>query len=622
MAELFDWFAGVVSTEGVDIAFGLLVTALGFYFNQMILTEKSREELAEALEENSPINRYRAVLERALDWIDRKFARRWGQIDEPNEEAVRQERLRPFSTRLFELSLTLALLYPAALILGLWALNVSEARVGVDFVILEAGAEEGRRLLALLALVVTLILTLMARSQRSRPGREWREFGWLLVAVFVVTTGVFAIIEANATAQETTTGRRELLSTAVITSLAAAVTVAAAGALRGATALAVGLFVAIASVLVWDAYTTAAGGETSGDRVAELVGEISLRIGLPETFFETLGFAPIAAVGVVLALLLAYAVWAPPVKNGRVFWPKGAILRAFAFMIGSGVGAVVGVLALGGVVDYGVAAGYGLALFVVIVVAQAASGGVRALSDAARSPVVSFLLFAAYLAVACVGFAWFAGERSVDVNLRMYFVIFAFLPTLNVAFDFLTAGATRFALRRGLAGDRTHFPFFWTAVDVLIALTLFVLLGLAMAAAGGYVRMTEDQPVFDAVAVVQDVRSDVGAYAWLLVAMFSTLAPTLAHLAIAIFSLVLMVWGRLSSRIARLVRAGGEHGGSRAIAAMLMTGFTIASVVIPPLLIVLLIAYLGPQASAIGEAYLDLLEKFAAWISPMLVAGG
>lgn len=614
MSDVFDWLAGVVSTQGVDIILGLVVTAIGFYFNQTILTQESRERLVEALEMRSPLDRYRLVLRRALDWIDVQLAR----DPAATRAAIAAGATRggpPFSTRLFELSLTLALLYPAVLILGLWALGVGEGRVGGDFVILEADADEGQRLMALLALIVTLILTLAARAQRRRPAREWREFGWLVVAVLVVSTGVFAIVEANAA--ETTSGRRELLSTAVITSLGVAVTVAAAGALRGATALAVAVGVTIASVLVWDSYQTVAdgGGE---DSVALLVGEISRRLGLGAGFFDDLGVAPIAAVAVILTALFLYAAFAPSVRKGRVVWSKGAVLRAFAFMLGGSVGAVLGVKALDGVVDYGVAAGFGLALFILILAAQAFSGVVRAISDRVDLPGFSFALFAAYLAAAGLVFAVAAQAPAVDVNLRIYLVMFAFLPALNVAFDFMTAGATRFFLRQGVTSDGRSLPLLWTFVDLVIAFALFLLLGFAMVAAGAYFRMTADQPVFDAVAVVQDIRADVGAYTWLLIAMFSTLAPTLAHLSIAIFSLVLLLWNQISARIARLVRRGGEDGGARAIAVIIITAFFIASVVVPVLLLVLLVAYVGPQAQEAGGVYLNLLESFAERFSRLL----
>ena len=411
MNGLIDWAARVVTTEGVDIGIGLLVTALGFYYNQMIVSPASRERLANALEAKTPLERYRSVLGGALDWIDRLLARN------PKKETPEAMR-RPFTTRLFEVSLTLSLLYPAILMLVFWAVYVSSARIGVDFKLLEDAAPALERILALLALVVTLLLALIARSKRRADGNEWGEFIWLTVAVLVVTTGTFAVVEANQAAVIKETGNRQLLSTAVITSVAAAVTIAAAGALRGATALAVALLVAGAAVLLWDVYECRPAPGPWGafgkyicesptdeaDRVARLLDGAAARLGFAPEALTNLGYAPHAIVFSLLAALALFGYFAPSQWRGRRFWAKGAVLRAFAFLIGSSIGALCGVLAFGGVISIGTAFGYGFALFCIVLLAQLASGAVRALSDWLSWPFLSFLLFGGYLAAVALGF--------------------------------------------------------------------------------------------------------------------------------------------------------------------------------------------------------------------------
>ncbi|MCI4664904.1 MAG: hypothetical protein MRY74_09300 [Neomegalonema sp.] len=634
MGDLAAWAAQLLATEGVDIGLGLLVTALGFYYNQMIVSPKSRERLATALEQKTPLARYRAFLSNALDWLDRQLARN-PKTDPPE---VRQ---RPFSTRLFEVSLTLSLLYPAILMLVLWSVYVSSARIGGEFVLLEDKAPALERVMALLALVITLLLALLARSKRRTPGNEWGEFIWLSIAVLVVTAGTFAVVEANQSAVAKASGQRQLLSTAVITSIAAAVTIAAAGAFRGATALLVALLVAGAAVLLWDVYecrpTAGPWGDfgkvicetptSDADRISRVIDGVAARFGLAPEIFVKLGYIPYAAIFGLLFVLGLYAcVKKSERREGRPrSWAKGAILRAFAFLLGSSIGALAGVVAFGGVISIGTAFGYGFALFCVVLIAQMASGAVRALSDWINWPPISFVLFGGYLAAVAIGFAWLASLEAVDPNLRMFFTMFAFLPMLNVVFDFLTTGATRFALRRGLANKGGSSPFLWTMFDILVATALFALLGIALVAAAHYVRLAE-QPATEAAAlsvaaetklidtakVLTDIEQDLSAYRWLLISMLSTLAPTVAHLAIAIFSIVLFCWGGVSGWVARLVRAGGEDGASRAIASIALTAFTIASVVIPIIIIAAMIIYIGPRTGAIGDAYIAMLKSFAA----------
>ena len=619
MNGFIEWGAGILTTQGVEIGVGLLVTAVGFYYNQMIVSPVSRQRLAAALDAGSPMARYREMLGGALDWVDRRLARDW-------ETEAPTDRARPFSARLFEFSLTLALLYPAALLLALWAVKASAARIGENLEVVGEVSDENdlMRVAVLLALTITLVLSILARSKRQAAQREWTEFIWLSIAVLVVTTGAFAVVSANATDGAPAT--RGLLTTPVIAAIAGAVTLAAAGALRGATALAVALLAAAASVLAWDIATcTPTGGGSlwesyncqtpaPGQEIELFLRGLGERLGLGVKGLWKLGLAPIAFVGAVLGALLLFGIFAPSMRGERPFWIKGAVLRAFAFMFGSGLGAALGSALTGNVPSLVVVLGFGFTMFCVVIVAQMASGVTRAVSDAIRSPTISFLIFSGYLAAVCLGFAMLVRQDAVDDNLRMYFVMFAFFPTLNVAFDFLTAGVTRWTLRRGLASGK-GFPFLWTLVDIVVASLLFLLLGVAMVVAAHVAS------VFDVDAVLADVRggaeSGVGDYWWLVIAMLSTLAPTIIHLALAIFSIVLFFWNGVSGRVARLVRAGGDDGAARAIASILLTAFSILAFVTPVVLMAALIFFVAPQATGVGDAYIGMLQQVSAYMSAL-----
>ncbi len=151
------------------------------------------------------------------------------------------------------------------------------------------------------------------------------------------------------------------------------------------------------------------------------------------------------------------------------------------------------------------------------------------------------------------------------------------LPLLNALADFASTGATRRFLRKGLEDD----AWFWGLIDLSVGALIFLALAAALiwfVAAGAWLGTTRliDLPLLFADAETNgSMRNDPGAYAWLFIAFGTTLLPTLAHFALALYSYVVTAPAFWRRRMADLIRKGGEGSPRKAREGLLMLGLSV-----------------------------------------------
>ncbi|MEL6317095.1 MAG: hypothetical protein AAFR16_05590 [Pseudomonadota bacterium] len=561
-------------------AIGGVLAVVAYYYNESIVSPESRIKLAEALRRGSAGDRYRVFLTRALDFVDRRLSPDAGDVSPTHWR-------RAWTPQLFEFSLSLALLYPAFALVAFWALTPADGRLGADNIFLENVEDASVGAAALASFVVALLLTGQARRRRRR-GDVWGELVWLLIAVTVITAGVFAVVLVN---DLETTGNA-FFSTAVIVSISSAATVAVAGALPGATAMAITALIALSASY----FLSAMAGER-GVVLADAIAAIGP------------GWLGAAGAGALaLAGLAALPVRGEGALSAWRRWFRGVVARAFAFFLGSSLGACIGILVLERAPDPLVLLSVGAILGATVLLGQLVADAVRYVG---RALGISFLAFLLYTVALFYVFTVMMRLGEIDNNIRVYFLLFAFLPLLNALFDYFSTGATRWALRKGLDDDAKGLPIVWSGYDVVAAVALFTGLGLACVVTFHYARAAGGAPLLDVPALFADLRANPENYGWIYFTLTSTLAPTMIHFSIASFSLVGMGRGAVAGWLAERVERGESDGAARATVVLALTVLSVVSLIAPVALLGALVWAAATYASEIGSAYLSIFEAVA-----------
>ncbi|MEL6769275.1 MAG: hypothetical protein AAFP17_19010 [Pseudomonadota bacterium] len=198
-----------------------------------------------------------------------------------------------------------------------------------------------------------------------------------------------------------------------------------------------------------------------------------------------------------------------------------------------------------------------------------------------------------------------SAEAARDAASILFFL--GFLPVLNGLADFLSVGATRHLLACSLRERGLRAALFWLA-DLAAGVAVLLLLGAALVVVGRYVTLGDGTRVFDIAAVVAGIRADSGAYWWLYIGLFSTLLPTVLHLALGSFGLMLRGSRWLRLHIAWGLRCGamGDAVLGRWAVQWLCLSMTV-TILAPLIALGLLIEY----HAALGGLLLDLFVGFA-----------
>ncbi len=144
------------------------------------------------------------------------------------------------------------------------------------------------------------------------------------------------------------------------------------------------------------------------------------------------------------------------------------------------------------------------------------------------------------------------------------------LPLLNAPFDWASTGLTRWLLRKNL-DLRGAWRLLVSAMDALAALGLLVGLAGVMVVALEAFNAAAGHPVVDVAGTIADIRAypSEGRHFWVYFTLFSTLAPTMLHAALAVLGLITFVWppqlrGRMKRWIGCIEKDEPEAGWAEA----------------------------------------------------------
>ncbi len=567
----------LIQSELLQWTVGLVFSGFVYYFGEVIVSPASRARLLDVLRDVDAAARYRKILASGLDVLDWRFP-------EPGRRLPSGSARLAWSSSLYEFSFSLATIYPAFFLVGAWAFLGVPGKLG-DLTLLETVGEFEYRQVVMIALVVALLMSALARSRQTVFG--WG--AWLFASVFALNAGVYGVISAN----QALFGDA-LPSTAVVIGVTSASTVACAFALRGVTTMTIAALFAAASAFYLP--LTAEGGAGASAAFAACVAA-AVAVGL--------GVGSALVIRATRPLDADAALW-----STRRDWTSGAVA------LGVLGGALAGPVAFGAAPTPAAALVFAVAVGLIVLLGVLVADAARRIGDVYGRP-----LLARTLLMLLVLAAFFAAFRygGIDENMRMYFLMFAALPLINGLFDFLSTGMTRFALRRSLA-ERAS-PWFWFLVDALIAATLFTLLGCALIAALHFARAEGGAPLIDVAAILADLDRNPGDSWWLFATIGSTLVPSLLHLGVAVLGFFAFAPATGAPYVARLVEKGGEEGGARAIAAIIL-GLACVLALVAPAVVAALFALLVYGAmivsdGAIGAGYLRVFEGFARLIGAL-----
>lgn len=222
-------------------------------------------------------------------------------------------------------------------------------------------------------------------------------------------------------------------------------------------------------------------------------------------------------------------------------------------------------------------------------------------------------------------FAYFNLNSQISTVRFTLLLAIGLLPLINAPFDWASIGLTRTLLYRNLDTPSARMRFVWSALDLVGALALLVLLALtsvlamemfnAAAFAGGAAT-----PPVDVAGMLADIGAEPYAarHFWLYFALFSTLLPTLIHCLVWVVSTATVRIGPLQRWLVDGLDNRLGHGTAtrHKIAAVL----TLRWLIPIPLVLgasIWLLALAG-QAPWLGGAFLTLLQNEQMFVSTVL----
>ncbi len=185
------------------------------------------------------------------------------------------------------------------------------------------------------------------------------------------------------------------------------------------------------------------------------------------------------------------------------------------------------------------------------------------------------------------------------------------LPLINAPFDWLSIGLTRYLLRLGLQRRRLSdrvvcwFADLGGAILLLLGLAISMVVVLEGLNAIGFANGMR-VPVAPVESLLHDMRAepDAGRHLWIYFALFSTLIPTLVHVAVMIASALTANLPPMQGRALRLI-ATNDQGATTQIAFLLSARWLVA---IPATGLFGYAVYLvGSEVSGVWERLLWLL---------------
>ena len=266
----------------------------------------------------------------------------------------------------------------------------------------------------------------------------------------------------------------------------------------------------------------------------------------------------LATIG-LLSLYLASRILASA-SQMRVFEKASDWLFFVAFAVavaGAFAGAFAGAVAVAGAVAAAVAGAFAGA--VAFAGAGAVAVAVSYVCTKGRGTIGYALLVA--IAIASVTVALILSPASQPVDLRPFAFAIGLLPVLNALFDYLSYGLTLTLIAKGRK-RRSIRILVYGVIDAVCAIFILIGLGLTITGFVALINALSVTPLFDLPTVFRDLSDPAtrGSYTWLYLTLFSTLIPTVVHIAIGLLSAFTWVPQHYKSWLANQLGDGNNSG--------------------------------------------------------------
>ena len=200
---------------------------------------------------------------------------------------------------------------------------------------------------------------------------------------------------------------------------------------------------------------------------------------------------------------------------------------------------------------------------------------------------------------------------DISEEIRGLLLFLGVLPLLNAIFDFLSYAATLTLMRLGLSAKQ---PMLYGACDFIVALVLFLGLGVTLTVVIAGLNQISEGVFVDLGALFGGIYTDPHAYWWLYAMVFSTALPTTLHGVLTLLAAQALVPLPVRRIAANLVDRSA-HSPQAHVLALLAVG----TIWLIPFLVLggfgwLVWHYCGSVIETFAEYYLGILLSVAMWI--------
>ena len=194
---------------------------------------------------------------------------------------------------------------------------------------------------------------------------------------------------------------------------------------------------------------------------------------------------------------------------------------------------------------------------------------------------------------------------------RGIFLFLGVLPLLNAVFDFLSYAATLTLMRLGLSAK---YPMLYGACDIIVALVLFLGLGVTLTFVIAGLNQISGEAFVDLGALFGGIYTDPHAYWWLYAMVFSTALPTTLHGLLSLLAAQAFVPLSVRRVAANLVDRSAQSSPVHVLATL-----AVGTIWFIPFLILGVLGWLvwphcGWAIQTFAENYLSVLLQVSMWI--------
>ena len=187
-------------------------------------------------------------------------------------------------------------------------------------------------------------------------------------------------------------------------------------------------------------------------------------------------------------------------------------------------------------------------------------------------------------------------------------------PLTNAVFDYISYVVTLWLVEKGQTTG--GWTFILGLVNLAVALVLFTALGTTMILVVAGANALAGVPLFPLAPLFGGIDADPGNYLWLYVTLFSTIVPTMAHLIVMSFGLIVLPFvAPVRLRLGRWVN--GEDVASTFLGPLGLGMIWTLSIALP--IAFLFALYLAASAVLpnLATDYLDWFKTVARWVGEL-----